>query len=69
VLPAGLALAMMVEAVRKYLDAHPETPPKPAPLLTYHALKNALPALKAGVRVSVQSLTCVRPMSTNRERR
>jgi hypothetical protein len=35
--------ADLVEAVRKYLDAHPELRSKPAPLLTYRALKEALP--------------------------
>lgn len=33
----------LINAVRKYLDAHPETRSKPAPLLTYRALKEALP--------------------------
>lgn len=39
----GLTPQMLTEAVRKYLDAHPETRSKPAPLLTYRALKEALP--------------------------
>jgi hypothetical protein len=33
----------LVQAVRKYLDAHPETRSKPAPALTYQALKEVLP--------------------------
>lgn len=36
-------LPNLIEAVRKYLDAHPELRSKPAPLLTYRALKEALP--------------------------
>ena len=39
----GLTPQMLTEAVRKYLDAHPETRSKPAPWLTYRALKEALP--------------------------
>jgi hypothetical protein len=39
----GLTPQMLTEAVRKYLDAHPETRSKPAPFLTYRALKEALP--------------------------
>ena len=33
----------LILAVRKYLDAHPETRSRPAPILTYQALKEALP--------------------------
>ena len=33
----------LIIAVRKYLDAHPETRSKPAPLLVYRALREALP--------------------------
>ena len=33
----------LILAVRKYLDAHPETRGKPAPILAYQALKEALP--------------------------
>lgn len=39
----GLQPGDLVIIVRKYLDAHPETRSKPAPLLTYRALKEALP--------------------------
>jgi hypothetical protein len=39
----GLTPPMLTEAVRKYLDAHPEVRSKPAPLLAYRALKEALP--------------------------
>jgi hypothetical protein len=39
----GVTGPALVEAVRKYLDAHPETRSKPAPFLTYQALKQALP--------------------------
>jgi len=39
----GIRPGDLVEAVRKYLDAHPELRSKPAPLLTYRALKEALP--------------------------
>lgn len=39
----GMRPADLIEMVRKYLDAHPETRSKPAPLLTYRALKDALP--------------------------
>ena len=39
----GLRPADLVEGVRKYLDAHPELRSKPAPLLTYRALKELLP--------------------------
>lgn len=39
----GLRPANLVEGVRKYLDAHPELRSKPAPLLTYRALKELLP--------------------------
>ena len=41
--PIGLRPEDMIVAVRKYLDAHPETRSKPAPLLVYRALKEALP--------------------------
>lgn len=33
----------LIVAVRKYLDAHPETRSKPAALLAYQALKETLP--------------------------
>lgn len=39
----GIRPADLIEAVRKYLDAHPELRSKPAPLLVYHALKEVLP--------------------------
>ena len=39
----GLRPDDLIVAVRKYLDAHPETRSKPAPLLVYRALKEALP--------------------------
>jgi len=39
----GLRPDDLVIAVRKYLDAHPETRSRPAPLLVYQALKEALP--------------------------
>jgi hypothetical protein len=39
----GIRAAELVEAVRKYLDAHPEQRSKPAALLTYRALKEVLP--------------------------
>jgi hypothetical protein len=39
----GLRPEDLIVAVRKYLDAHPETRSKPAPLLVYRALKEALP--------------------------
>jgi hypothetical protein len=39
----GIRSGDLVEAVRKYLDAHPELRSKPAPLLTYRALKEILP--------------------------
>jgi Rap1a immunity proteins len=39
----GLRPEDLVVAVRKYLDAHPEARSKPAPLLVYQALKDALP--------------------------
>jgi hypothetical protein len=39
----GIRPADLVEGVRKYLDAHPELRSKPAPLLTYRALKEMLP--------------------------
>lgn len=39
----GLRPEDLVVAVRKYLDAHPETRSKPAPVLVYRALKEALP--------------------------
>ena len=35
--------ADLIEAVRKYLDAHPEERSRYAPALTYRALKEALP--------------------------
>ena len=38
----GLRPEDLIVAVRKYLDAHPETRSKPAPLLVYRALKEAL---------------------------
>jgi len=41
--PIGLRPDDLIVAVRKYLDAHPETRSKPAPILTYRALKEALP--------------------------
>jgi len=40
---AHLRPSDLVEAVRKYLDAHPETRSKSATALTYRALKEALP--------------------------
>jgi hypothetical protein len=39
----GLRPEDLIVAVRKYLDAHPDTRSKPAPLLTYRALKEVLP--------------------------
>ena len=39
----GIRPGDLIEAVRKYLDAHPELRSKPAPLLIYRALKDALP--------------------------
>lgn len=42
----GIRPADLVEAVRKYLDAHPETRSKSAAILTYQALKEALPCPK-----------------------
>jgi hypothetical protein len=39
----GLRPDDLIVAVRKYLDAHPELRAKPAPILTYRALKEALP--------------------------
>lgn len=39
----GITGQALVEAVRKYLDAHPETRSRPASWLTYQALKEALP--------------------------
>lgn len=39
----GITGPALVEAVRKYLDAHPETRSKPAAWLTFQALKEALP--------------------------
>jgi hypothetical protein len=39
----GIRPADLTEAVRKYLDAHPELRSKPAPLLVYRALKEILP--------------------------
>lgn len=41
--PVGLRPDDLILAVRKYLDSHPETRSKPAPILTYRALKEALP--------------------------
>lgn len=41
--PVGLHPDDLIVAVRKSLDAHPETRSKPAPLLVYQALKAALP--------------------------
>jgi hypothetical protein len=41
--PIGVRPDALVLAVRKYLDAHPETRSKPAPILVYQALKAALP--------------------------
>lgn len=38
----GLRPGDLIETVRKYLDAHPEDRSKPAPLLTYRALKEQL---------------------------
>lgn len=39
----GLRPEDLIVAVRKYLDAHPETRSRPAPLIVYQALKEALP--------------------------
>jgi hypothetical protein len=39
----GIRPEHLVTAVRKYLEAHPEIRSKPAPILTYRALKEALP--------------------------
>jgi len=39
----GLRSEDLIVAVRKYLDEHPETRSKPAHLLVYRALKEALP--------------------------
>jgi hypothetical protein len=39
----GIRPEDLIVAVRKYLDVHPETRSKPAPLLVYRALKEALP--------------------------
>ena len=39
----GIRPEDLITAVRKYLDAHPETRSRPAPLLVYRALKEALP--------------------------
>lgn len=39
----GLQPGDLVVLVRRYLDAHPEVRSKPAPLLTYRALKEAVP--------------------------
>ena len=44
--PIGVRPDGLIVAVRKYLDAHPETRSKPAPILTYQALKEALPCPK-----------------------
>jgi len=41
--PIGVRPDALILAVRKYLDAHPESRSKPAPILTYRALKDALP--------------------------
>ena len=41
--PIGLRQDALIVAVRRYLDAHPETRSKPAPILIYQALKEALP--------------------------
>ncbi len=41
--PIGLSPDGLVLAVRKYLDAHPEARSRPAPILTYRALKELLP--------------------------
>ena len=41
--PIGVRPDGLIAAVRKYLDAHPETRSRPAPILTYQALKEALP--------------------------
>ena len=42
----GVRPGDLIETVRKYLDAHPELRSKPAALLTYQALKEALPCPK-----------------------
>ena len=42
----GLRPGDLIETVRKYLDAHPELRSKPAAILTYQALKEALPCPK-----------------------
>ncbi len=42
----GMRPADLIEAVRKYLDAHPEDRSKPAAVLTYRALKEALPCAR-----------------------
>ena len=41
--PVGVRSDALILTVRKYLDAHPETRSKPAPVLAYQALKAALP--------------------------
>ena len=38
----GIRPADLIEAVRKYLDAHPELRSKPASLVNYRALRDAL---------------------------
>jgi hypothetical protein len=45
VLP-GVRPADLIEAVRKYLDAHPERRSKPAGIVTYQALREILPCPK-----------------------
>ena len=42
----GVRPGDLIEAVRKYLDAHPELRSRPAAILTYQALKEALPCPK-----------------------
>lgn len=42
----GMRPADLVEAVRKYIDAHPEDRSKPAAVLTFRALKEALPCVR-----------------------
>jgi len=44
--PIGVRPDGLIVAVRKYLEAHPETRSKPVPILTYQALKEALPCPK-----------------------
>jgi len=41
--PIGVRPDALIIAVRKYLDAHPETRSKPAPVLTYRALRKRFP--------------------------